>query len=113
METPIEFQSKTLDLSDLYPIQAKKISVYASKPKTVKTTPDTDRSAAIGPSFTNTIKLQTLNSNLNLEFGFTNNLEQSINTPLSNIVMGSETAKQLLIALAELFQCDLNPKEKQ
>jgi hypothetical protein len=64
------------------------------------------------PSFVNVIQLKTFDSNLSLEFAFTQNPEKidvlspQLNT--ASIIISSETGKQLLIALADLYQCDLS-----
>lgn len=64
--------------------------------------------------FSNAIKLETVRDTLFMEFHVFNGdsgkklLDKT--RPQAKIAMESETAKQLLMTLADLFQCELAPK---
>jgi hypothetical protein len=66
------------------------------------------------PQFCNTIYLKTIDNNLLIQFGFIHPAEASPETMTdglkNTLVLSSDTAKQLFCALAELFECEVNPK---
>jgi hypothetical protein len=88
-------------------------SGYASKPD--KPIVTASQLLAGTPAFVNLIRLQTENHNLHLQLGYcapNGSPPAEIEKAFSHhVVMNSESAKQLLLALAELFQCQLRPLE--
>ncbi len=75
----------------------------------------TKRAPLPAPSFANLLELSLLETNLMIKTGFTTQAqplptESSFDTQL---VMSRDTGKQLLMALADLFGCDVAPRAPQ
>ena len=104
------------ELSLLFPDTSKKDFVgYASKPKSPKLAPTNILPKPTCPVYANVIQLKTFDANLYLDFGFSatgasSDFEHGYETQ-NTIMVSSETAKKLLLTLADLFQCDLRPKQ--
>jgi hypothetical protein len=96
------------------PQEKKHQSGYATKPSLDISAPPTFSIAQQQPFFSNLIHLQTIDSNLYLGFGFSIEPVSPYNTqdqPMHpKVILSSETAKELLFSLAELFECTITPK---
>lgn len=107
---------KEIDLSDLFPLRAERENEgFATKP--AKFHPASQGLPANAPAFANLLRLKTFDSNLSMEFAFSRdgeNFEEALNQNAStSVIVSSETAKQLLLSLVELFQCEINPGKPQ
>jgi len=103
------------ELSVLFPETSRKSSVeYASRPQSVKLASAKMTQKSACPVYANVIQLKTLDANLYLNFKFSltdvasdfEHEDESQNT----VMISSETAKKLLMTLADLFQCEIKPK---
>lgn len=62
------------------------------------------------PRYSNAIRLETIDENLYLGFGYAEARKEHFEED-TRIVINARTAKQLLLTLAELFECSVEPKK--